>query len=166
MTGVDELQAKLDEVVRAVEGARAVPMSASCLVNRVELLALLGDLRRLVPSSVRQADRVLREAEAVVADAQEQAEQILVEAEAQRAEMVSKGAVHAAALREAERITTEAGDAAQRMRAEVDDYVDAKLANFEVVLSKTLTAVARGRQKLAGRTDLGELDEPAGGFPG
>ena len=34
------------------------------------------------------------------------------------------------------------------MRAEVDDYVDTKLANFEVVLDKTLAAVNRGREKL------------------
>ena len=34
------------------------------------------------------------------------------------------------------------------MRGEVDDYVDTKLANFEVVLDKTLAAVHRGREKL------------------
>ena len=50
------------------------------------------------------------------------------------------------------------------MRAEVDDYVDTKLANFEVVLDKTLSAVQRGREKLRGRTaheDLaGDRDRP------
>ena len=50
------------------------------------------------------------------------------------------------------------------MRAEVDDYVDTKLANFEVVLDKTLSAVHRGREKLRGRTaheDLaGDRDRP------
>ena len=50
------------------------------------------------------------------------------------------------------------------MRAEVDDYVDTKLANFEVVLDKTLAAVSRGRDKLRGRTaheDLaGDRDRP------
>ena len=48
------------------------------------------------------------------------------------------------------------------MRAEVDDYVDTKLANFEVVLDKTLTAVRRGRDKLSGRTAHGDLAAPEG----
>jgi hypothetical protein len=44
------------------------------------------------------------------------------------------------------------------MRAEIDDYVDGKLANFEVVLHKTLQAVEKGRAKINGRHDL-ELGE-------
>jgi hypothetical protein len=35
--------------------------------------------------------------------------------------------------------------------------VDAKLANFEVVLQKTLGAVERGREKLRGRLDADQL---------
>ena len=55
------------------------------------------------------------------------------------------------------------------MREEVDDYVDTKLANFEVVLDKTLSAVQRGREKLRGRTaheDLaGSEDRPMRAAP-
>ena len=50
---------------------------------------------------------------------------------------------------------------------EVEDYVDAKLANFEIVLSKTLSAVERGREKLSGRHELERLGTggPAEGEP-
>jgi hypothetical protein len=43
------------------------------------------------------------------------------------------------------------------MQREIDDYIDAKLANFEIVLTKTLEAVARGRDKIAGRRAAEEL---------
>ncbi len=43
------------------------------------------------------------------------------------------------------------------MQREIDDYIDAKLANFELVLTKTLEAVARGRDKIAGRRAVEEL---------
>ncbi len=163
---MQDVQAKLDEIVRTVSSARALPLSASCVVNREELLGLLGDLRKLVPQSLRQAQRVLHDAEGVVADAQEQAEQILAEAEAERAEMLTQTSVHGAATRAADRLTLQAQATAETMRAEVDDYVDAKLAHFEIVLTKTLESVARGREKLAGRTDLGELDDEQTRFPG
>jgi hypothetical protein len=46
------------------------------------------------------------------------------------------------------------------MQREVDDYIDGKLANFEVVLAKVLTAVERGRDKLRGRHELDDLAGP------
>jgi hypothetical protein len=63
------------------------------------------------------------------------------------------------ATREADRVIEEANENARKMRLEVEDYVDAKLANFEVVLHKTLGAVERGRDKLRGRHELEELQD-------
>ena len=40
---------------------------------------------------------------------------------------------------------------------DMDDYVDAKLANFEVALHKTIAAVQKGRDKIRGRHDFEEL---------
>ena len=63
---------------------------------------------------------------------------------------------------EAERIVDAAHGMARQMRLEAEDYVDAKLANFEVVLNKTLTAVERGRERLRGRLDVDDLAESNG----
>ncbi len=164
---MDDVQAKLDEIVRAVESARGLPMSASCVVNRTELLSLLGDLRSLVPQSLRKAQRVIRDADTVVAEAQQEAAAIVEEAQAERAEMLTESSVYAEGVRVADRLTQEAAALAETMRSQVDDYVDAKLAHFEIVLSKTLASVAKGRQKLAGRNEFGEFDDDdEARFPG
>ena len=47
------------------------------------------------------------------------------------------------------------------LRRETDDYVDQRLASFELTLSKTLAAVQRGRERLHGRSDLDELGKSA-----
>ena len=65
--------------------------------------------------------------------------------------------VAGAARSEAERVAADAERQAALLRAEVDDYVDAKLANFEVVLHKTLAAIERGRDRLRGQSDLDGL---------
>ena len=60
-------------------------------------------------------------------------------------------------------IRSEAAEQARRMRQETDDYVDAKLANFEVALHKTLAAVQKGREKIQSRyVDVDDLDEASG----
>jgi hypothetical protein len=76
---------------------------------------------------------------------------------------VSQEEVVAEAHRHAALLITEAEELAERMRRETDDYVDAKLANFEVVLTKTLAAVSRGRDKVRGRSDLADIADRAGG---
>ena len=73
--------------------------------------------------------------------------------------MLEATEVHKEATAEAERLLAEARSSADAMRLEVEDYVDAKLANFEIVLTKTLSAVERGRQKLSGRHELERLSE-------
>ncbi len=45
------------------------------------------------------------------------------------------------------------------MRLEAEDYADQKLAQFEIVLERTMKTVASGRQKLSG---IPEKDDEAG----
>lgn len=156
---------KLDELTAVVEGARSMPMSASCVVNRGEVLGLLEEIRGLLPEEFRHAQMLLADRESVVDEGRREARRLVDRAEEQRVVLTSETEVVSEARRQAEHIRTEALVEAQTMRSEVDDYVDSKLANFEVVLDKTLAAVHRGRDKLRGvsaRVDLSvEDDEPA-----
>jgi cell division septum initiation protein DivIVA len=156
---VDEVHSKLAEITQLVDGARAMPMSASCVVNRADLLALLGDLEALLPATLSQAQEVLGDRESVVEEGRREAEKIVAAARAERRRLVEATEVHEEATSEAERLLAEARQSAEAMRVEVEDYVDAKLANFEIVLTKTLSAVERGRQKLSGRHELEMLGE-------
>lgn len=156
---------KLDEIAALVAEARAMPMSASCIVNRGEMLALVDELRDLLPNEISAAQGLLRDREQVVEEGRQEADRIIAEAERERARLVSRSEVAQEAGREAERMLGEAREQVEQMRLEVDEYVDAKLANFEVVLHKTLTAVERGREKLRGRHPLDDLTGFNGDHP-
>jgi cell division septum initiation protein DivIVA len=162
-----DVTAKLDELTALIESARAMPMSASCVVNRAELLAHLDELRALLPGELANAQQVIAERGDVVAQGQVEAQALIEAAKAERARLVSRTEVAKEAAKEAERLVSEARLDADRMRVEIDDYVDGKLANFEVVLHKTLQAVEKGRAKISGRHELDDLgdegDEPNGG---
>jgi hypothetical protein len=145
-----DVQQKLDEIVTAVEGARAMPMSASCVVNRSELLAMLQEVREALPGSLAQAEQLLGGREQMVAEAQAEAQRIIESGHAERGSLVSGTEVVRQAQAEAEQLLAQARQEAADIRDEADDYVDSKLANFEVVLSKTIGSVERGREKLLG----------------
>ncbi|MEO6713531.1 MAG: hypothetical protein ABIM89_08905 [Mycobacteriales bacterium] len=157
--GVD-IQAKLDALTEMVETARSMPMSASCIVNRTDMLTLLDEVREMLPGELREAQSVIKDRDEIVEEGRRRAERILSDAESERDRLVSDTEVVRSAEREADRVVDDANEQARRMQVEVDDYVDAKLANFEVVLNKVLTAVERGRDKLRGRQELDALGEP------
>lgn len=145
-----DVQKKLDEIVAAVSGARSMPMSASCVVNRAELLAMLEEVRAALPGSLAQAQELIGDREQMVEQARQEAERIIQSAHAERGSLISDTEIARRSQAEADRILAEARKEAEEIRAEADDYVDSKLANFEVVLTKTLGSVGRGREKLLG----------------
>ncbi|MET8974051.1 cell division initiation protein [Streptomyces sp. NPDC004539] len=145
-----DVQNKLDEIVAAVSGARSMPMSASCVVNRADLLALLEEVRAALPDSLAQAQELIGGRDQMVEQARQEADRIITTAHAERGSLISGTEVARRSQAEADRILAEARRDAEEVRAEADEYVDSKLANFEVVLTKTLGSVGRGREKLLG----------------
>jgi cell division septum initiation protein DivIVA len=134
-------------------------MSASCVVNRADLLGQLDELKELLPGEFRQARYLLQDRDEVVAEGRREAERIIEDAEQERLRLIDETDLVRDARIEANRIIGAARDEAAGMRREVDDYVDTKLANFEVVLTRTLGAVERGRDKLRDRREIDETDD-------
>ena len=157
--GLQDVNDVLYRLIDLVESARSMPMSASCVVNRAEVLGLLDDLRAGLPEALDEAQDVLADRSEVIDDGRREVERLLADAKAERRRLLAHTDLVREARGEADQVLEDARDQADAMRAEVEDYVDAKLANFEIVLTRTLEAVERGRQKLSGRHELDALRE-------
>jgi cell division septum initiation protein DivIVA len=157
-----DLEAYLAQMEQLLAEARPVPLSASVMVNRRDFDDLLTALRNHIPDELRQSRWVLKERDELLAQAAREADQVLSDAQLERDRIVSQTEVVRASQREAERIVSEARDEARRLRLDAEDYVDGKLANFEIVLGKTLRAVEKGRERLRGRLATDELAETTG----
>ncbi|WP_042432914.1 hypothetical protein [Streptacidiphilus anmyonensis] len=143
-----DVQQKLDEITKLVEGARSMPMSASIVVNRAELVTLLTELREELPGEIAKAQETVQYGDQVVEDARREAERVVAAAHDERQQLINGTDYVTVARSEADRLLAEARAEVSEQRREADDYVDSKLANFEVVLTKTLGAIGRGREKL------------------
>ncbi len=152
-----DVEARLSHLDRLIADAKAVPLSASVMVNRAEVAEHLSAIRASLPEEITQAYWVVKERDDIIERSQADAQRLIEDAEAERDRLVSEQEVVRTAQREAERLLEEAHEQARQMRLEAEDYVDAKLANFEVVLHKTLGAVEKGRAKLRGRLDADQL---------
>jgi F0F1-type ATP synthase membrane subunit b/b' len=141
-----------------LEAARSVPMSASVMVNRDDLLLLIDDSIAGLPEELRQARWLLKEREEFLAKARREAEDIIDAGRAQAERMVERTEVVREARRRAQKVVDDAEAQARAIKHEAEDYIDQKLASFEVVLDRTMQAVQKGRERLQVVTNLPEAE--------
>jgi cell division septum initiation protein DivIVA len=147
---------RLQEIL---ESARAMPLSSSVMVNREEFGELLDTAIDRLPDELREARWLLKERDEVVAQARREAERIIEAARVRAERMVERTEVVRIAKRTAEEMREQAAREASQMRNEAEDYVDRKLAAFEVVLDRTMQAVQKGRERLQVQVGPGASDD-------
>jgi cell division septum initiation protein DivIVA len=174
---LDDLRESLPEDVQAagaiVEQRTEILQQAQAEAERLTGRTR-GESEQLLNSARRQRDELLgtarRQRDELLAQAQAEAEELLAEAEVEAERLVAEGRrqqaeMIAAAQAEHERLITEtevyrgavsradelgaqtATDVA-RMRAEVDEYVDTRLADFGTTLERMMRSVEKARSTL------------------
>jgi len=161
---VDPLD-RIEEMIALAEAARSVPMSRNCMIDRQELLAQLDMLREELPNDLRRAAALLDERDKILEAGRQEAERIISEAEAEHSRLVANNEITVSAEHEASRLIGDARSEAQRLREEVDDYVDTALANFEQFLTRSLASIERGRDKMHALREIGSFSSSADSGP-
>ena len=150
---------KLNTAIAIVEEARGVPLSASCVVHRGEMLEILEGARDVLPADLSGAEDIIAKRDQIIEEGRTSAESMIATAREDVARMVEQTSIVQAARDEAQRILDEARDIAEDERREVEAYIDGRLDTLEVILNKTMEAVARGRERLEGADDKDILSQ-------
>jgi len=159
----------LDELMDIIATAKSVPLSSSVMISRDEVLDLLEAARDEFPEELRRARRLLKDREEVLAAARREADEIVEDARVQSERMVQRTEIVRQSEHRSLRLVEEAEAEARRLRHEADDYIDQKLAGFEIVLDRTMTTVRNGRERLAAvpaDTDEADAGYGRGRLPG
>jgi cell division septum initiation protein DivIVA len=148
------LRRTLDLLATRIERASSLPLSASCLVNRAELLSLVERARAELSDEVGEASHVIAHRDDLLDVAQREANELLEGARHQAGELVSGHAIVSGAQARADQILDAARAEAARLLRDADEYCDRKLARFEDDLWGALGQVRRGRHRLQDRSGL------------
>jgi len=140
----------IEAAIAIVEEARSVPLSASCVINRSELLQLLDQIKVSFPSDLAKAIAIQREKASILEQAHIQSDAIIQQARDEVSRLIEQTAIVSSARKEASKILSEAKAESERDREEIEEYIDSRLANLEVVLNKTLDVISKGREQLNG----------------
>jgi cell division septum initiation protein DivIVA len=118
------------------------------MLNRDEVLELVEEALSRLPEELRAARWLLRERDEFLAKVQREGDDILEAARVRVERMVQRTEVVRSAEHRARQVIDDAEAEARRLRHEAEDFCDQKLAQFEIVLDRTLRTVQAGRTRL------------------
>ena len=157
--GTAEILYVLDQLEDMVGESKRVPFSNKVMVEEEFFLDLVEQLRIAIPNEVRQAQRVVRDRERIIAEAQLEASRI-VEAARSRAEyLISEHGILNEARQRAEQLLEQAEERRVRQLGEIDVYameqfnhvsqaVQDGLDIVERALHQTLSEIDRARNSV------------------
>ena len=145
-----DVEILLKRAADLISSARPMPLSASVMINKDDVLELLDEALEHLPEEMRAARWLLKEKEEFLAQSAAESEEIVDAARARAERMVQRTEVVKSAEARARKIVEAAEAEARRLRHECEDFCDQKLASFEIVLERTTRMVSAGRRKLQG----------------
>jgi hypothetical protein len=150
----------LRRVIDIIATAPTFPLSSTPRIDRDEIIQLLEEALDRLPNDLKEARWMIKERQEFVAKTRREAQEIEDAARQQAERMVQRTEVVRAAEARARQVMEAADGDARRMRNETEDFIDQRLASFEILLDKLSRAVASGRQRLQiGQARAAELEQ-------
>src|SRR5215217_4846509 len=119
-----------------------VSMGSRVMVEEEEFLALVDQLRVAVPNEIKQAQRVIKERERIIGEAQDEAREIVKAAQDRTEILVSQHGVLAEARVRGEEILRRAEEERQRTRGEMDLYFMEQIQLVEDAIRRGMAVMA------------------------
>jgi len=168
---VGDAEQMLRRAIDVIATAPTMPLSSSPRIDRDEIIELLEEALHRMPDELRQARWMIKERQAFVDKTRREADELLEAARVQAERMVQRTEVVRAAEARARQLNEAAETDARRLRHETEDFLDQRLASFEILLDRLTKTVHAGRSKLsigAHRDEFAEGDDdgddPTKGF--
>ncbi|NLA95890.1 MAG: hypothetical protein GX838_03500 [Clostridiaceae bacterium] len=128
--------------------AKSLPFSDKCMVEREEMLFLVRMVRESLPEELERAKWVLQQNRQLINQARREADTIMRDAEAQMARMIDEHEVTQQAMNNASALIEEATRQGADIRAASIHYAHEMMTNLENHLTDILVNITRNKKSL------------------
>ena len=144
----NDLYEMIDRLEGNVLNAKSVPFTSNCMVDKEEMLILIGMLRDNLPSEIKQAKWLLDQNRQVVAEARRDADNIVRQAEKRVTTMIDEHEVTMQARQLAAQTIEAANNSAKQIRNGAIDYAASRLSDLEEQLTDMLLQLQKNIKEL------------------
>ena len=156
----------IDRLERLLNESWRMPLSAYLVINEDDFLDVIDQLRTTIPREIKEGERVQRERERILAQAEEEGERIVKLAQEDAAKMVEEHEIMHAADQRAETIIQRAQREAEVLKTDADEYARSVLLSLEDqlegvddLIATLLTTVHNGLETLLQAHEEGMVEE-------
>ena len=157
----------IDRLERLLNESWRMPLSAYLVVNEDEFLDIIDQMRTAIPREVKEGEKIQRERERIIAQAEEEAERLLQLAQEDAAKLVEQHEIIRMSDQRARTIIERAQREAEVLKGEADEYagqvlvsLDSQIGVLEGQIAGLRTTVRNGLDALApeGEEELQETN--------
>jgi hypothetical protein len=153
-SGAADILYLVDRLEELVGMGKRVPLSNRVMVEEEEFLALVDQLRVAVPNEIKQAQRVIKERERIIGEAQDEARDIVKAAQDRAELLISQHGVLAEARVRGEDILRRAEEERQRTRGAMDLFFMEQVQLVEDAIRRGMAVMADAAER-----SLDEVDQ-------
>jgi cell division septum initiation protein DivIVA len=146
----------IDRLERLLNESWRMPLSAYLVVNEDDFLDIIDQMRTAIPREVKEAEKIQRERERIIAQAEEEAERLLQLAQEDAAKQVEQHEIIRMSEQRARTILERAQREAEVLKGEADEYagqvlvsLDQQIGVLEGQIAGLRTTVRNGLDALA-----------------
>jgi vacuolar-type H+-ATPase subunit H len=143
---------KVDEIIDRMEylvhHARRVPFSGQVMLDEVEIVELIDELRASLPEEIKQANWTVQEQQRLIGEAHAEASRITSRANQRAESAIQEHEILRRVERHSQQTLREAQARADDIVREAEAYALEQLQQLEAHLSRTLATVKRGVEAL------------------
>jgi len=133
-----------------------MPLSAYLVINEDDFLDVIDQMRTAIPKEIKEAERIQREHDRILAQGEEEADRIVSLAQDEASRLVGEHEIITAAQQRAQTIIERAQREAEALRLEADEYargvlvsLDDQLGTLDGQITILLTTVRNGLYTLS-----------------
>ena len=151
MTDVTAIIAELEKEILGKKN-----IFGKCYVEETKVTALLSRLREAIPQSFYEAQSLLHQRDALLADAERRADTILRNANETKNKMIDESEVLAVAKREAAEIEKDTEEYCENLRLSVHQKLDKYLYDIALKMDEAMMTIDSLREELWKRSGGGK----------
>ncbi|HSJ52266.1 MAG TPA: hypothetical protein VLC52_00850 [Anaerolineae bacterium] len=155
----------IDRLERLLNESWRMPLSAYLVINEDDFLDIIDQMRTAIPREVKEGEKIQRERERIVAQAEEEAERLLQLAQEDAAKLVEQHEIIRMSEQRGRTIIERAQREAEVLKGEADEYarqvlvsLDGQIGTLESHIAGLRTTVRNGLDALT-QEDEGELQD-------
>lgn len=140
----------INEMEDLIEDGSGVPLTKKVMVDKIDILDIIKEIRIRLPDEVQQASWIKSERQRIIDEAEREAQNIIENAKLKAEELVSDDNITIAAEQRAEETIYRAQETAREIRTGSLEYADDILMKTQQELQSLVELINNNREELRG----------------